>query len=121
MTVVDSYSVLAELTRRRILDELRAAQEPDDMQSGSDVATLVSSLELPQPTVSKHLRVLRDSGVVVARVDGPRRIYRLSTHALNDVAAWLEPYRQMWVESLDALERHLDTLADQGTIKEDES
>jgi hypothetical protein len=59
--------------------------------------------------------------VVVARVDGPRRIYRLSTHALGDVAAWLEPYRQMWVESLDALERHLDTLADKGKIKEDES
>jgi DNA-binding transcriptional ArsR family regulator len=121
MIAVDGFSVLAEPTRRRILDELRAAQEPDDMQSGSDVATLVSSLELPQPTVSKHLRVLRDAGVVVARVDGPRRIYRLSTHALGDVAAWLEPYRQMWVESLDALERHLDTLSDQRKIKEDES
>ena len=121
MTAVDSFSVLAEPTRRRILDELRAARLPDDTQSGTDVATLVSSLELPQPTVSKHLRVLRDAGVVVARVDGPRRIYRLSTHALGDVAAWLEPYRQMWVDSLDALERHLDTLADKGKIKEDES
>ena len=92
MIAVDGFSVLAEPTRRRILDELRAAQEPDETQSGSDVATLVSSLELPQPTVSKHLRVLRDAGVVVARVDGPRRIYRLSTHALGEVAAWLRAY-----------------------------
>ena len=103
--------MLAEPTRRRILDELRFAQEPGDPRSGRDVATLVSALGLPQPSVSKHLRVLRDAGVVAARVDGPRRVYRLSTQALGDVAAWLEPYRQMWVESLDALESHLDALA----------
>jgi DNA-binding transcriptional ArsR family regulator len=108
---VDGFSVLAEPTRRRILDELRFAKEPGDPQSGRDVATLVSVLGLPQPSVSKHLRVLRDAGVVAARVDGPRRVYRLSAHALGDVAAWLEPYRQMWVASLDALESHLDTLA----------
>ena len=113
--------MLAEPTRRRILDELRSAQQSEDAQSGSDVATLVSALGLPQPTVSKHLRVLRDAGVVAARVDGPRRIYRLSAHGLGDVTAWLEPYRRMWAESLDALERHLDTLAAQPNNQEDES
>jgi DNA-binding transcriptional ArsR family regulator len=118
---VDGFSVLAEPTRRRILDELRFAQEPGDPRSGRDVATLVSALGLPQPSVSKHLRVLREAGVVAARVDGPRRIYRLSAQALGDVAAWLEPYRQMWIESLDALESHLDTLAAQPKNDEEES
>jgi DNA-binding transcriptional ArsR family regulator len=110
---VDGFSVLAEPTRRRILDELRFAQEPGEAHSGRDVATLVSALGLPQPSVSKHLRVLRDAGIVAARVDGPRRVYRLSAQALGDVASWLEPYRQMWLESLDALEGHLDRLATQ--------
>jgi DNA-binding transcriptional ArsR family regulator len=110
---MDGFSVLAEPTRRRILDELRSAQGHDESHSGSDVATLVSALALPQPTISKHLRVLREAGVVMARVDGPRRIYRLSAQPLGDVAAWLEPYRQMWIESLDALENHLNTLDQQ--------
>ena len=85
---MDGFTVLAEPTRRRILDELRFAQEPGDARSGRDVATLVSALGLPQPSVSKHLRVLRDAGVVAARVDGPRRVYRLSAQALGDVAAY---------------------------------
>jgi len=118
---VDGFSVLAEPTRRRILDELRSAQQPDEAQSGSDVATLVGALGVPQPTVSKHLRVLRDAGVVAARVEGPRRIYRLSAQGLGDVATWLEPYRRMWAESLDALERHLGTLDAQPNNQEDES
>ena len=117
---VDGFSVLAEPTRRRILDELRSAQQPDGAL-GSDVANLVGALGLPQPTVSKHLRVLRDAGVVAARVEGPRRIYRLSAQGLGDVTTWLEPYRRMWVDSLDALERHLDTLAVQPNNQEDES
>ena len=111
--------MLAEPTRRRILDELRFAQEPGDARSGRDVAALVSALGLPQPSVSKHLRVLRDAGVVAARVDGPRRVYRLSAQALGDVAAWLEPYRQMWVASLDSLESHLDSVAAQSKNEEE--
>ena len=118
---MDGFSVLAEPTRRRILDELRGAEQPDESLSGRDVATLVDALALPQPTVSKHLRVLRDAGVVTARVAGPRRIYRLSPEPLKDVAAWLEPYRRMWLESLDKLDRHLDTLADKPENQEDPS
>jgi DNA-binding transcriptional ArsR family regulator len=118
---MDGFSVLAEPTRRRILDELRSAQRHDESQSGNDVATLVAALALPQPTVSKHLRVLREAGVVLARVDGPRRIYRLSPQPLNEVAAWLEPYRQMWIESLDALDRHLNTTLSQKLEKQEEA
>ena len=116
---MDGFSVVAEPTRRRILDELRAVSLRDEARSGSDVATLVDALALPQPTVSKHLRVLREAGIVTARVDGPRRIYRLSRQPLGDVAAWLEPYRRMWLESLDKLERHLETVADQPESQED--
>lgn len=118
---MDGFAVLAEPTRRRILDQLRAAQQPDEPHSGSDVATLVTSLALPQPAVSKHLRVLRDAGVVTARAEGARRIYRLTPRPLAEVAAWLEPYRQMWTESLDALERHLDTCTNQPEDQEDAS
>ena len=60
-------------------------------------------------SVHKHLRVLREAGVVTVRVDGPRRVYSLAPRPLSDVTAWLEPYRQMWSDSLDALERHLDS------------
>jgi len=117
---VDGFHVLVEPTRRRILDELRAVAG-EEGQSGADVASLVDTLALPQPTVSKHLRVLREAGVVTARVEGPRRIYRLSRQPLSDVAAWMEPYRQMWLKSLDKLERHLDTMADQPDNQEDSS
>ena len=75
---------------------------------GRDVGSLVNALDMPQPTVSKHLRVLREAGVVTVQVHGPRRVYSLAPRPLSDVHAWLEPYRQMWTESLDALERHLD-------------
>lgn len=93
--------MLAEPTRRRILDQLQLA-EP------SEVGALVAALRLPQPTVSKHLRVLREAGAVTVRVRGPRRLYSIAPQPLADVAAWLEPYRRMWIDSLDALERHLD-------------
>jgi DNA-binding transcriptional ArsR family regulator len=118
---VDGFHVLVEPTRRRILDELRAVAPSEEGQSGADVASLVNTLALPQPTVSKHLRVLREAGVVTARVEGPRRIYRLSRQPLSDVAAWMEPYRQMWLNSLDKLERHLDTVAGQSDNQEDSS
>ena len=111
---MDGFTVVAEHTRRRILDYLREVASNDletDAQErrGSDVGNLVNALALPQPTVSKHLRVLRQAGVVTVRVDGPRRVYSLAPRPLSDVTAWLEPYRHMWAESLDALERHLNS------------
>jgi DNA-binding transcriptional ArsR family regulator len=114
---MDGFTVVAEQTRRRILDYLREAAanlETDArVPRGSDVGNLVNALALPQPAVSKHLRVLREAGVVTVRVDGPRRVYSLAPRPLGDVTAWLEPYRQMWTESLDALERHLDSRPEQ--------
>ena len=69
---------------------------------------LVEELGVSQPLVSKHLRVLREAGLVSARVDGQRRLYRLRTEPLVDLDAWLEPYRQLWTHSLDRLEAHLE-------------
>jgi DNA-binding transcriptional ArsR family regulator len=110
---MDGFEVVAEHTRRRILDYLREAVA-DDLSAnpqqgrGRDVGSLVNALDVPQPTVSKHLRVLREAGVVTVQVDGPRRVYSLAPRPLGDVRAWFEPYRQMWTESFDALERHLE-------------
>ena len=94
------FDVLAEPTRRRILDELR--EQP------RTVGELVAILAVSQPSVSKHLRVLRDAGVVKARKDAQRRVYALRPEALAEVLAWVEPYRRLWAGRLDALERHLD-------------
>jgi DNA-binding transcriptional ArsR family regulator len=109
---MDGFTVVAEHNRRRILDYLRAAvaDDPGDTREprGRDVGSLVNALDMPQPTVSKHLRVLREAGVVTVQIDGPRRVYSLASRPLGDVHAWLEPYRRMWTESFDALERHLD-------------
>jgi DNA-binding transcriptional ArsR family regulator len=97
-----AFEVLAEPNRRHILDLLRAAERP--------VGELVGALALSQPAVSKHLRVLRDAGLVESRVDAQRRLYRLQPEPLRDVDAWLAPYRQLWSDRLDALERHLDQM-----------
>ena len=94
------FDVLAEPTRRRILDQLRDRPRT--------VGDLVASLQVSQPSVSKHLRVLRDAGVVQARKDAQRRVYELRPEALAEVLAWIEPYRRLWAGRLDALERHLD-------------
>jgi DNA-binding transcriptional ArsR family regulator len=123
---MDGFTVVAEHTRRRILDHLREAAannlETDAHERrASDVGSLVTALALPQPTVSKHLRVLREAGVVTVRVDGPRRVYSLAPRPLSDVTAWLEPYRQMWSDSLDALERHLDSGPEQPDQNEEDS
>lgn len=95
----DVLEVLAEPHRRRILDVLREGEAP--------VGTLVEQLGTTQPHVSKHLRVLRDAGLVGVRVDGQRRIYRVQPEPLAELDAWLEPYRRMWRSSLDRLEAHL--------------
>ena len=96
----DAFVVLAEPTRRRLLAELRGAER--------NVGELVGSLDLPQPTVSKHLKVLREAGFVSARVAAQQRIYRLEATPFAALASWLEPYRVLWDRHLDALERHLD-------------
>jgi DNA-binding transcriptional ArsR family regulator len=98
--VVDAtMDVIAEPSRRRILDLLLGEELP--------VTDLVRRLGLSQPAVSKHLRILRNAGLVVVRPDGQRRLYSLSLEPLIELDDWLEPYRQMWRESLDNLERHL--------------
>jgi DNA-binding transcriptional ArsR family regulator len=99
------FEILAEPNRRRILDLLRATERP--------VGELVDELSLSQPAVSKHLRILREAGMVEARIDAQRRLYRVRPEPLREIDAWLAPYRQMWTRSLDALERHLDAMSDQ--------
>jgi DNA-binding transcriptional ArsR family regulator len=95
-----TFDVLAEPTRRRILDLLLDRERP--------VGELVKKLELSQPGVSKHLRVLREAGLVSVRNDAQRRIYEIRAEPLEEIAEWLEPYRRLWADRLDALERHLD-------------
>jgi len=98
--VTDLFTVVAEPTRRRILAELRG--------SDSSVGELVERLALPQPTVSKHLKVLRDNGFVRSRTDAQRRIYRLDGRAFAELDTWLSPYRELWEHNLDRLEELLD-------------
>jgi DNA-binding transcriptional ArsR family regulator len=98
------FEVLAEPNRRRILDLLR--DEP------RAVGDLVSELGISQPGVSKHLRVLREAGLVSATVDAQRRVYRVRPEPLQEIDAWLAPYRAAWADRLDALERHLDEMPD---------
>lgn len=95
----DLFEILAEPHRRHVLDLLREQE--------STVGGLVDALNMSQPAVSKHLRVLRDAGLVEARVDAQRRIYRLCPEPLVDLETWLEPYRKFWRGKLSALERHL--------------
>jgi DNA-binding transcriptional ArsR family regulator len=100
--VAVAFEVLAEPARRRILDLLRDGERP--------VGSLVDELAMAQPAVSKHLRVLRDAGFVDVRADAQRRLYRLRAEPLRVVDEWIAPYRQLWSERLDDLERHLDTM-----------
>src|ERR1700738_3065608 len=93
------FEVLAEPNRRRILDLLRVADLP--------VGDLVDQLTVSQPAVSKHLRVLREAGLVEVRSDAQRRIYRLRTEPLQAVDAWLTPYRHLWASRLALLGQHL--------------
>ncbi|WP_285774854.1 metalloregulator ArsR/SmtB family transcription factor [Microtetraspora sp. NBRC 13810] len=99
-----AFEVLAEPRRREILDLLRDGER----QAGE----IVGRLALTQPTVSKHLRVLREAGLVEVRRDAQRRWYRLRPEPLLDIDAWLAPYRRLWGDRLDALERHLDAMPD---------
>jgi DNA-binding transcriptional ArsR family regulator len=96
------FDVIAEPQRRRILDLLREGERP--------VNDLVAQLGISQPGVSKHLRVLRDAGLVEARVDAQRRMYRLRAEPLQEIDEWLAPYRVAWRDRLDALDGHLDEM-----------
>ncbi len=96
----NSFNVLAQPTRLRILNELTISER--------NVGDLVGALELSQPAISKHLKVLRDAGFVACRTDAQRRVYRIDSAPFRNLDEWLEPYRQLWTKRLDALERHLD-------------
>jgi DNA-binding transcriptional ArsR family regulator len=93
------FEVIGDPTRRHMLDLLR-----DDEHT---VTELVDALDMSQPAVSKHLRVLRNAGLVEARVDAQRRIYSLSAEPLAELDAWLTPYRRFWRGKLSSLQRHL--------------
>ena len=99
------FDVLAEPNRRRILDLLAGTEQP--------VGELVARLELSQPAVSKHLRILREAGLVEVRSDAQRRLYRVQPEPLRAIDQWLTPYRRMWSERLDDLARHLATMTDE--------
>ncbi len=97
-----TLEVLAEPSRRQILDLL--------LERDHAVGELVEALAMRQPSVSKHLKVLRQAGLVTVRPEAQRRVYCLRAAPLRDLDEWLTPYRQAWADRLDALERHLDAL-----------
>jgi len=103
MKNVDSvFEVIAEPSRRAILSLLVSSEQ--------SVGEIERQLHMPQPAVSKHLRVLRDAGFVESTVDAQRRLYRLKPEPLQEVDVWLAQFRRFWSAHVDALERHLDRL-----------
>jgi len=96
------FDIIAEPNRRAILSLLVTNEQ--------SVGEIERQLGMAQPTVSKHLRVLRDAGFVEATVDAQRRLYRLRPEPLRELDAWLAPFRQFWSAHIDALERHLDRM-----------
>lgn len=100
MTQLAALEALAEPRRLQILDLLRDGERP--------VGDLVDRLDISQPAVSKHLRVLKDAGLVEARADAQRRLYRIRPEPLAELDEWLATYRQLWTTHLDRLEDHLD-------------
>ncbi|HEY4183569.1 MAG TPA: metalloregulator ArsR/SmtB family transcription factor [Polyangia bacterium] len=97
-----AFAVLAEPNRRAILSMLSSSER--------SVSELMHQLHLPQPSVSKHLKVLREGGFVGSRVEAQRRVYRLNPRPLQEVDAWLEPFRRFWSKHVDALEQHLERM-----------
>jgi DNA-binding transcriptional ArsR family regulator len=96
------FEIIAEPNRRAILSLLLSSEQ--------SVGEIERQLRMPQPTVSKHLRVLRDAGFVESTVAAQRRLYRLRPEPLHEVEAWLAPFRRFWSAHIDALERHLDRM-----------
>ncbi len=107
MTTLTAFEVVAEPTRRRILDLLLTGERP--------VGDLVTDLAMSQPGVSRHLRVLRDAGLVTSRTDAQRRLYSINPGPLAELDAWLTPYRRLWAGRLDQLAAHLDDMPDEPT------
>ena len=103
------FDVIAEPNRRAILSLLVSSQQ--------SVGEIERRLRMPQPTISKHLRVLRDAGFVESTVDAQRRLYRLRPEPLQEVDAWLAPFRRFWSAHVDALERHLDRMGQPTSTK----
>lgn len=97
-----AFEIIAEPNRRAILSLLVSSQQ--------SVGEIERQLRMAQPTVSKHLRVLREAGFVESTVDAQRRLYRLKPEPFQEFDAWLEPFRRFWSPHLDALERHLDRM-----------
>ena len=100
-----TFAIIAEPNRRAILSLLVSSEQ--------SVGEIERRLRIPQPTVSKHLRVLREAGLVTVRVDAQRRCYRLRLDPLRELDDWLAPYRRLWSDRLDALERHLDRMVEE--------
>ena len=100
---VKAFEILAEPNRRAILSLLTSSEQ--------SVGEIERQLRMPQPTVSKHLRVLREAGFVESTVDAQRRLYRLKPGPLREVDMWLGQFRRFWSAHVDALERHLDRMA----------
>lgn len=96
------FEVIAEPNRRAILSLLGNSER--------SVGEIERKLGMSQPTVSKHLRVLREAGFVEAKVDAQRRLYRLKPEPLQELDAWLDQFRRFWSAHVDALERHLDRM-----------
>jgi DNA-binding transcriptional ArsR family regulator len=96
------FEIIAEPNRRAIMTLLVSSEQ--------SVGEIERQLRMPQPTVSKHLRVLREAGLVESTVEAQRRLYRLKPEPLQEVAAWLAPFRRFWSAHVDALERHLDRM-----------
>jgi len=101
-SVTSVFEIVAEPNRRAILGLLLSSEQ--------SVGEIERELQMSQPAVSKHLRVLREAGLVEATVDAQRRLYRLKHERLRELDEWLAPFRQFWSAHLDALERHLDSM-----------
>jgi DNA-binding transcriptional ArsR family regulator len=103
------FEIIAEPNRRAILSLLVSSEQ--------SVGEIERQLHMPQPTVSKHLRVLREAGFVESTVDAQRRLYRLKPEPFQEMDAWLAPFRRFWSAHVDALERHLDRMEQQDQRK----
>ena len=103
------FDIVAEPNRRAILSMLSSSER--------SVGELMQHLRLPQPSVSKHLKVLRESGFVEARIEAQRRVYRINPKPLQEVDEWLAPFRRYWSRHLDALEQHLDRMEKATPVK----
>ena len=104
-----AFAVIAEPNRRAILGMLSASER--------SVGELMHQLRLPQPSVSKHLKVLREGGFVESRVEAQRRVYRINPKPFQEVDEWLAPFRRLWSKHVDALEQHLERMEKAAAVK----